>query len=80
MRYLCLLYVNEDTRPGPGTPEFGEVAQANVAATKELADDPRRARWAPLHVGRADVPRRLGRTADADAAVRDALADHPSPK
>jgi RNA polymerase sigma-70 factor, ECF subfamily len=44
-----------------------------------LADDPRLARWAPLHVGRADFLRRLGRTADADAAVRDALANHPSP-
>ena len=29
MRYLCLLYVAEDTAPAPGTPAFGEVVAAN---------------------------------------------------
>lgn len=32
MRYLCLLYVAEDTAPAPGTPAFGEVVAANVSA------------------------------------------------
>jgi RNA polymerase sigma-70 factor (ECF subfamily) len=45
---------------------------------KLLADEPKLARWAPLHVGRADFLRRLGRTAEADAAVRAALANNPS--
>jgi RNA polymerase sigma-70 factor (ECF subfamily) len=45
---------------------------------KLLADEPKPARWAPLHVGRADFLRRLGRTAEADAAVRAALANNPS--
>jgi RNA polymerase sigma-70 factor, ECF subfamily len=44
-----------------------------------VADEPRLARWTPLQVGRADFLRRLGRTAEADAAVRAALAGHPSP-
>jgi hypothetical protein len=33
MKYLCLLYVAEDTIPVPGTPGFGDVRAANVAAT-----------------------------------------------
>ena len=32
MRYLCLLYVAEDTAPAPGAPAFGEVVAANVSA------------------------------------------------
>jgi len=44
-----------------------------------LAGEPKLGRWAPLHVGRADFLRRLGRTAEADAAVRAALASNPSP-
>jgi RNA polymerase sigma-70 factor (ECF subfamily) len=44
-----------------------------------LAGEPKLGRWAPLHVGRADFLRRLGRAAEADAAVRAALASDPSP-
>jgi hypothetical protein len=33
MKYRCLLYVAEDTIPAPGTPGFGDVRAANVAAT-----------------------------------------------
>ncbi len=52
---------------------------AGLAILDRLVEaDPRLARWAPLHVGRADFLRRLGRTAEADAAVRAALASNPS--
>lgn len=37
MRYLCLLYVAEDTAPAPGTPAFGEVVAANVSARDAMA-------------------------------------------
>jgi hypothetical protein len=37
MKYLCLLYVAEDTMPAPGTPEFAEVRATNVAATGVMA-------------------------------------------
>jgi len=37
MRYLCLLYVAEDTIPAPGTPGFGDVRTANLAATGAMA-------------------------------------------
>jgi hypothetical protein len=38
MRYLCLLYVAEDGVPAPGTPEFGQVVAANVAANQSMAE------------------------------------------
>lgn len=37
MRYMCLLYVAEDTAPAPGTPAFGEVVAANVSARDAMA-------------------------------------------
>lgn len=37
MKYLCLLYVAEDAMPAPGTPEFGDVRTANLAATGAMA-------------------------------------------
>ncbi|HEY4026146.1 MAG TPA: YciI family protein [Candidatus Dormibacteraeota bacterium] len=37
MRYLCLLYVAEDAVPAPGTPEFGAVRDANMAASAAMA-------------------------------------------
>jgi RNA polymerase sigma-70 factor (ECF subfamily) len=53
--------------------------EAGLAMLEELlAGEPKLARWAPLHVGRADFLRRLGRTAEADAAIRTALANNPS--
>jgi len=36
MRYLCLLYVDESTLPPLDSPEFGEIAAANYAATDEM--------------------------------------------
>jgi RNA polymerase sigma-70 factor (ECF subfamily) len=39
-----------------------------------LTAEPRLATWAPLHVGRAEFLRRLGRETEAEAAVRAALA------
>ena len=59
MRYLCLLYVNEDTLPGPGTPEFGEVARANVAATKEMSEAGVLVDSAPLHRTRSATTLRI---------------------
>jgi hypothetical protein len=38
MRYLCLLYIAEDRLPERGTPEWGAVVAANVAATKAMAE------------------------------------------
>lgn len=38
MRYLCLLYVGEGALPDPGTPEYGQVREANVAATRAMAE------------------------------------------
>jgi hypothetical protein len=35
MRYLCLLYVAEERLPAPGTPEFGEIVDGNLAANKD---------------------------------------------
>jgi hypothetical protein len=49
MRYLCLLYLSEETFPAPGTPEFGEAVTANVAATKAMADAGVLVDSAPLH-------------------------------
>jgi hypothetical protein len=59
MRYLCLLYVNEDTLPGPGTPEFAEVAQANIAATKEMSAAGILVDSAPLHRTRSATTLRI---------------------
>ncbi len=36
MRYLCLLYVAEDSRPAPGTPEFAEWMATNIAAYQAI--------------------------------------------
>ncbi len=33
MKYLCLLHVAEDGVPALGTPEFGQLAAANMAAS-----------------------------------------------
>lgn len=59
MRYLCLLYVNEDTLPGPGTPAFAEVAQANIAATKEMSEAGVLVDSAPLHRTRSATTLRV---------------------
>lgn len=37
MKYLCLLYVAEDRMPAPGSPEFGAVRDANMAANAAMA-------------------------------------------
>jgi hypothetical protein len=37
MRYLCLLYV-EERKNTPGAPGYGEVAAANLAANKAMAE------------------------------------------
>lgn len=37
MKYLCLLYVAEESMPAPGTPELAEVVAANVAANRAMA-------------------------------------------
>jgi hypothetical protein len=49
MRYLCLLYVDEDASPAPGTPEFGEVMAANMSARAAMAEAGVLVDSAPLH-------------------------------
>jgi hypothetical protein len=49
MRYLCLLYVAEESMPVPGTPEFGQMVAANVAANKAMAEAGVLVDSAPLH-------------------------------
>ncbi len=38
MRYMCLLYVSEEGMPSPGTAAFGEVREANMAATTAMRE------------------------------------------
>jgi RNA polymerase sigma-70 factor (ECF subfamily) len=50
---------------------------AGLAVLDALAADPRVARWPPLHVGRAELLRRLGRDVEAAGAYRAALLLEP---
>lgn len=59
MRYLCLLYVVEETAPAPGTPEFDEVRGANVAATGAMAEARVLVDSAPLHPVRSATTLRV---------------------
>ena len=59
MRYLCLLYVAEDTAPAPGTPESDEVRGANVAATGAMARAGVLVDSAPLHSVRSATTLRV---------------------
>lgn len=49
MRYLCLQYVEEANQPEPGTPEFGALVSANVAANEAMAEAGVLIDSAPLH-------------------------------
>jgi len=59
MRYLCLLYVAEETAPAPGTPGFDEVRGANVAATGAMARAGVLVDSAPLHPVRSATTLRV---------------------
>ncbi len=59
MKYLCLLYVAEDSAPVPGTAEFGQVVAANVAATQAMAAAGVLVDSAPLHPVRAATTLRV---------------------
>ncbi len=53
MRYLCLLYVAEDTTPAPGTPEFSELVAATMSASEAMATAGVLVDGAPLYPVRA---------------------------
>jgi hypothetical protein len=36
MKYMLLLYGEQDAGPAPGTPEFGQMLQEYMAATEEM--------------------------------------------
>jgi hypothetical protein len=36
MKYMLLLYGEQDARPAPGTPEFGQMLEEYMAATEEM--------------------------------------------
>lgn len=54
-----------------------EGPAAGLVLLDALATDPRLARWPPFHLARADLLSRLGRSSDAVAAYRAALALAP---
>jgi RNA polymerase sigma-70 factor (ECF subfamily) len=56
---------------------MAEGPAAGLALLDALAGDPLMARWAPFHVGRADLLARLGRREEAVAAYRAALDLEP---
>jgi RNA polymerase sigma-70 factor, ECF subfamily len=56
---------------------MSEGPAAGLVILDALAHDPRMDRWPRLHVARAELLRRLGRTDDAAAAYRQALALEP---
>lgn len=58
---------------------MAEGPAAGLAILDELRDDSRCQRWHLLHACRADLLRRLGRTAEAGDAYRIALALDPPP-
>jgi RNA polymerase sigma-70 factor, ECF subfamily len=53
---------------------FAEGPDAGLALLDEVAADRRLARYQPLHAARADLLRRAGRRAEADAAYAQAIA------
>lgn len=57
---------------------FADGPAAALPLLDRLADDPRLARSHRLHAARADVRRRLGRTAEAAGLYRRALALAPT--
>jgi hypothetical protein len=59
MRYLCLLYVAEESMPEPGTPAFGSMVAANVAANKAMAEAGVLVDSAPLHPVRSATTMRV---------------------
>jgi RNA polymerase sigma-70 factor, ECF subfamily len=56
-----------------------EGPAAGLALLDALHDDGQCQRWHLLHACRADLLRKLGRTAEADDAYRTALALDPPP-
>jgi RNA polymerase sigma-70 factor (ECF subfamily) len=52
---------------------------AGLALADELAERPELRRWAPLHMARADLLRRLGRTGEAAEAYLEAARLDPPP-
>jgi hypothetical protein len=59
VRYLCLLHVAEDAVPAPGTPEFGAVRDANMAASAAMAGAGVLVDSAPLHPARSATTLRV---------------------
>jgi RNA polymerase sigma-70 factor (ECF subfamily) len=58
---------------------MAEGPAAGLAILNGLGEDSRTAGWHLLHACRADLPRRLGRTAEAACAYRAALDLDPPP-
>lgn len=56
---------------------MAEGPAAGLVILDALLNDPQMARWSQIHVGRADLLARMGRTADAVAAYRRALQLEP---
>jgi len=58
---------------------MAEGPAAGLVILDTVAHHPQSARWPALHVARADLLQRLGRTADATDAYRAALQHDPGP-
>ena len=58
---------------------MAEGPAAGLDILDTVSHHPQLSRWPQLHIARADLLRRLGRTADARDAYRTALELHPSP-
>ena len=58
---------------------MAEGPAAGLDILDTVGHHPQLSRWPQLHIARADLLRRLGRTADARDAYRTALELHPSP-
>jgi predicted RNA polymerase sigma factor len=83
---MFLLNRTADALPEPGTAEFDQTMQAYGAALEALGQAgvlidcaAQLQRWAQLHIARAELLKRLGRTGEAVDVYSSALELEPAP-